>query len=223
MSNQITDYERLLPFMRSASADMRTQFERSAIMHRIPAGSIIGWEGDSCTQLAIVASGVVRVYKVGENGREITLYRIEPSESCVLTASCILSDSGFPAIAVAETDVEALLIPASTLRLWVERYEPWRSYVFSLLSQRLSNVIATVEEVTFRRMDVRIAGYLTSLGEDGDTVEITHQDIAFELGTAREVVSRILKDLERNRLIKLSRGAVMLQDVAGLSRYAEMR
>ena len=72
--------------MRSAGADMRTQFERSAIMHRIHAGGIIGWEGDSYAQLAMVASGTVRVYKVGENGREITLYHIEPSESCVMTA-----------------------------------------------------------------------------------------------------------------------------------------
>ena len=211
-----------IPVLANASPALRADFDRYAQVHHIPAGAPIAWEGDACDQLAIVLAGTVRVYKVGESGREITLYRIEETESCVLTASCILSRTQFPALAVAETDVEAVLIPAYVLRDWVARYEPWRDYVFDMMSQRLADVIATVEEVAFRRMDARIAEFLAELGENGATIPITHQEIASELGTAREVVSRILKDLERGGLIALSRGAVTLLDVDGLDARAVM-
>ena len=211
-----------IPVLANASPALRADFDRYAQVHHIPAGAPIAWEGDACDQLAIVLAGTVRVYKVGESGREITLYRIEETESCVLTASCILSRTQFPALAVAETDVEAVLIPAYVLRDWVARYEPWRDYVFNMMSQRLADVIATVEEVAFRRMDARIAEFLAELGENGATIPITHQEIASELGTAREVVSRILKDLERGGLIALSRGAVTLLDVDGLDARAVM-
>ena len=211
-----------IPVLANASPALRADFDRHAHVHHIPAGAPIAWEGDACDQLAIVLAGTVRVYKVGESGREITLYRIEETESCVLTASCILSRTQFPALAVAETDVEAVLIPAYVLRDWVARYEPWRDYVFDMMSQRLADVIATVEEVAFRRMDARIAEFLAELGENGATIPITHQEIASELGTAREVVSRILKDLERGGLIALSRGAVTLLDGDGLNARAVM-
>ena len=211
-----------IPVLANASPALRADFDRYAQVHHIPAGAPIAWEGDACDQLAIVLAGTVRVYKVGESGREITLYRIEETESCVLTASCILSRTQFPALAVAETDVEAVLIPAYVLRDWVARYEPWRDYVFDMMSQRLADVIATVEEVAFRRMDARIAEFLAELGENGATIPITHQEIASELGTAREVVSRILKDLERGGLIALSRGAVTLLDGDGLNARAVM-
>ena len=211
-----------IPVLADASPALRADFDRYAQVHHIPAGAPIAWEGDACDQLAIVLAGTVRVYKVGESGREITLYRIEETESCVLTASCILSRTQFPALAVAETDVEAVLIPAYVLRDWVARYEPWRDYVFDMMSQRLADVIATVEEVAFRRMDARIAEFLAELGENGATIPITHQEIASELGTAREVVSRILKDLERGGLIALSRGAVTLLDGDGLNARAVM-
>ena len=211
-----------IPVLANASPALRADFDRYAQVHHIPAGAPIAWEGDACDQLAIVLAGTVRVYKVGESGREITLYRIEETESCVLTASCILSRTQFPALAVAETDVEAVLIPAYVLRDWVARYEPWRDYVFDMMSQRLADVIATVEEVAFRRMDARIAEFLAGLGENGATIPITHQEIASELGTAREVVSRILKDLERGGLIALSRGAVTLLDGDGLNARAVM-
>ena len=211
-----------IPVLANACPALRADFDRYAQVHHIPAGAPIAWQGDACDQLAIVLAGTVRVYKVGESGREITLYRIEETESCVLTASCILSRTQFPALAVAETDVEAVLIPAYVLRDWVARYEPWRDYVFDMMSQRLADVIATVEEVAFRRMDARIAEFLAGLGENGATIPITHQEIASELGTAREVVSRILKDLERGGLIALSRGAVTLLDVDGLDARAVM-
>lgn len=217
-----SDLEKHFPFLKHADPEVKRQLLAHAQIKEIPAGVSICWEGDTCTQLALVLSGTVRVYKVGESGREITLYRIEENESCILTASCILSQTQFPALAVTESTVRAVLIPAFILREWVKQYGVWRDYVFNLLSERLAVVIATVEEVAFRRVDARIAEFVANLALEKQEVKITHQEIAFELGTAREVVSRILKDFERENLITLSRGSIVIQNRPSLLEKAKM-
>ena len=211
------DIERSFPFLLgSDSQALKKEFLAHVTVKQFPAGSFVCLEGDVCPKLSVVLSGGVRVYKVGESGREITLYRIEPGESCILTASCILSQTQFPALAVVEKDVRAALIPASILRTWVNKYEQWRVYIFKLMSSRLADVIATVEEIAFRRVDVRIAELLAGLAKEQVPLAMTHQEIADELGTAREVVSRILKDFERAGLISLSRGTIVLENKQAL-------
>ncbi|MCL6509344.1 MAG: Crp/Fnr family transcriptional regulator [Anaerolineae bacterium] len=210
-----------LPFMASASADLVRDFLSEASIRAIPAPTQIFVEGDECGAIAILLSGTVRVFKVGETGREITLYRFDRGESCILTANCILGNRQFPAIAVVERDAEAIVIPATAFRDWVNRYEPWRDYVFDLLSRRLATVMAVVDEVAFRRMDARIADFLARrLTSASPSLRITHQEIAAELGTSREVVSRILEDFTEGRLIETGRGAIRLLDHAGLMRRA---
>ncbi|WP_078486100.1 Crp/Fnr family transcriptional regulator [Solemya velesiana gill symbiont] len=174
-------------------------------------------EGSRCSHLTLVISGTARVYKLGENGREITLYRVDPGESCILTASCILSNQPFPAFAVSESPMEAALIPAPEVNQWLAYSEAWRQYVFGLISRRLSNIINVVEEVVFRRMDRRIADYLLKrVSNDEERLQITHQEIASDLGTSGEVVSRILKDLETSELIHTTRGTIEITDITGL-------
>ena len=164
----------------------------------LPAGKFICLEGDFCQHLPLVFSGSVRVYKIGETGREITLYHLGKGDSCIMTASCIMSQKEFPAFAITETEVEAFTIPAHNLRQWVEHNPIWQNYIFGLFSQRLANVIEIVEEVAFGRMDCRIALFLLKIGDRQlDTISITHEEIAQELGTSREVVSRILKTFGR--------------------------
>lgn len=212
-----TDIERSFPFLlEPANQEIKEQFLKHVSVKQFPAGQFICWEGDVCAQLAVVLSGTVRVYKIGESGREITLYRIEESDSCILTASCILSHIRFPALAVVEREVRAALIPAHILHQWVKKYGVWQGYVFELMSKRLADVIATVEEIAFRRVDVRIAEFLAGLAEEQTDIAITHQEIAYELGTAREVVSRILKDFERANIISLSRGSITIQNKQAL-------
>lgn len=199
-------------------------FFKSGSIARIPARQYICREGDECSHLALLISGRVRVYKLAENGKEITLYRIKPGDSCVLTASCIMSEVNFPALAVAETDLEAVLVPAMWVRSWMGTSEVWRRLVFGLISKRLADVISVLENVAFQRMDVRIAAYL--LGQPRsrrDEVETTHQIVAAELGTSREVVSRILKDFEAKGLIYRSRGMIRILNLAALGRKAENR
>lgn len=199
----------------------RDDFHSRAMYGEIPAGSLVCSEGQICGALAMVLCGSVRVRKTAENGREITLYRIEPGDSCVLTASCIISGSLFPARAITESDTCAVMVPAPDVTRWLAASEAWRAFLFGLVSRRLTQVISTVEEVAFRRMDVRVARHLLRLSDGSSgAVRVTHQEIASELGTSREVVSRILKDLEHDGLVGLGRGEVQLKAVGDLDRLS---
>ena len=152
---------------------------------RIPAGRDVFVEGDRAEAIALLLSGVVRVYKLGETGRQITLYRFGLGESCILTANAILSQGTFPAIASVEQDAEAVMIPADVFRQWVQKHDLWRGFVFDLLSQRLASVLAIVDEVAFRRMDARLAAFLLRRGQLQNPLRLTHQEIAAELGSSR--------------------------------------
>jgi CRP/FNR family transcriptional regulator len=175
-----------------------------------------------CVHLALIVSGVARVYKLGESGREITLYRIGAGESCILTASCIVSGSPFPAFAVCEDEIEALVIHPVKVQQWTDEYSAWRNYLFDLISDRLGDVISVIEEIAFRRVDRRLADYLLQAGgENSGHINITHQAIASDLGTSREVVSRILKEFEHQGLISLARGQLRIIDSSGLANKTE--
>ena len=219
---QFTRILNVLQFLQRANADIKHEFQRSAYLARIPEGRDIFIQGDHVDSIALLISGVVRVYKIGEMGREITLYRFGNSESCILTANAILDQTTFPAVAVVESDAEAVMIPAETFRDWVRRYDFWREFVFDLLSQRLSSVMTIVDEVVFRRMDARIAALLWNRARPAGRIRITHQEIAAELGTSREVVSRILEGFASAGLIGSSRGEVELLDQVGLKARAEV-
>ncbi len=195
------------------------QIVSSAAIQRIPKGTIMLFEGDECRHFGLLFSGVVRIYKVSETGKEITLYRVSGGECCVLIAFCIMYQKGFPAHAVVEEDVEVVIIPSDLLREWVQRYDGWRKYIFNLLSKRFSQVLGTVEEVAFRRMDIRIAEMLVGLAQNnGSNIIITHQDIALELGTSREVVSRILKYFENEDYLFLKRKEIVIHDLDALTK-----
>ena len=203
---------RALPILEQADPDLLREFQRAAFFARIPAGHDVFTEGDQVDSIALLISGVVRVYKIGETGREITLYRFGNGESCILTANAILSQKSFPAVATVEREAEAVMIPADTFRDWVRRYDLWREFVFELLSQRLSAVMAIVEEVAFRRMDARLASLLTERSRSSELIRITHQEIAAELGSSREVISRILEDFSAQGILEVSRGTIRILD-----------
>jgi CRP/FNR family transcriptional regulator len=213
-----------LPFIDEVSPPLRSALAEAADVVRLRAGEYFLREGDSCATFAVVASGRMRVFKLGENGHEITLYHVGAGEACPLNVSCILSDSTVPAMARVEEDVEAVVIPAATFRQWMAEHESLRTLVFRMFANRLIEVMSLVEEVAFRRMDQRLAGWLADkLGLAGarGSVDITHADLAAELGTAREVVSRLLKEFERLGAIRLSRGRIFAKNPALLRELAE--
>lgn len=221
MSIPIDQHERLnqcIQFLTEGDNRLNDLFHSQASLVHLEQGQPICHEGNQCSHLAIILDGTARIYKLGENGKEITLYRIGRGESCILTASCILSEVPFPAFAICDSDIEAAIIPAAAVQVWLSESAVWRDYIFGLVASRLSNIIHVVEDVVFRKMDRRIAGYLCNRVHGTDTqITTTHQVIASELGTSREVVSRILKDFEQDELIKVTRGAIQLLNIPRLS------
>jgi CRP/FNR family transcriptional regulator len=216
---QQEEYERIvkaLPLLLRAGEDLIREFRQAGFYARIPAGKDVFLEGDRTDAIALLISGVVRVYKIGETGRELTLYRFGNGQSCILTANAILNQKTFPAVATVEKDAEAVMVPADAFRAWVGRYDLWREFVFDLLSQRLSSVMEIVDEVAFRRMDARVASFLIERARHEAPLRLTHQEIAAELGTSREVVSRLLEDFAEQGLIRTSRGLIEILDEGGI-------
>lgn len=211
-----------LPILQRADPQLVREFMQSSFLARIPAGTEVFAEGDHVDAIALLISGVVRVYKIGATGREITLYRFGLGESCILTANAILNQQSFPAIATVEQEAEAVMIPADTFRDWVRRYDLWRGFVFDLLTQRLLSVMAIVDEVAFRRMDARLASFLLDRSRIQNPLHLTHQEIASELGSSREVISRILEDFASHGLIRTARGAIEIVDAESLRTRAAM-
>jgi CRP/FNR family transcriptional regulator, anaerobic regulatory protein len=209
MNMTIDDFLTAFPVFRNAAADLVRNLVAAGRFQIIPSGTRIYTEGDDCQGIAFVLSGEIRIYKIGETGREITLYEIGPGETCILNASCILSGSAYPANALVASDASVLFVPSADFHGFVTKHEEMRVFVFSLLSKRLAMVMELVEEVAFGRMDQRLLAYLIERSEGG-RLETTHQNIANDLGTSREVVSRLLKDFERKRQIMLSRNLITL-------------
>jgi CRP/FNR family transcriptional regulator len=205
-----------LPLLQRADPRLVHEFQQASSFVKIAAGQDVFLEGDRVDGIALLISGVVRVYKIGETGRQITLYRFGNGQSCILTANAILSQKTFPAVATVEKDAEAVMIPADIFRKWVGTYDEWREFVFDLLSQRLASVMEIVDEVAFRRMDTRLAAWLLTHTQNQNPMRITHQEIAAELGSSREVISRLLEDFSERGFISVGRGEIELLDAEGL-------
>jgi CRP/FNR family transcriptional regulator len=214
--NQFKRLALAIPFLQRADVSLINDLKGESQFVKIPVGRDVFVEGDRVDGIALLLSGVVRVYKIGETGREITLYRFGLGQSCILTANAILSSKSFPAIATVEEEAEAVIIPADRFRKWVNKYDLWREFVFDLLSDRLSTVMAVVDEVVFKRMDRRVASWLLNQARVQNPMRVTHQEIAAELGSSREVISRILEDFSKEGLIESGRGIIEALDFEGL-------
>ncbi|MBI4979605.1 MAG: Crp/Fnr family transcriptional regulator [Spirochaetes bacterium] len=208
----------VFPFLKTIGAAESKKFFAQAMYRKLTRGTTLLDSGDRCSNLPFILEGCIRIYKISENGREITLYRIEKGDSCILSTTCLFNEERFPATAVAEEDVEALFVPTQLVHELFETSSIWRTFVLGLYAHRLSLVIELVEEVVFQRLDVRIAQYLLSPRTPGKTIAITHEKIAFDLGSAREVVTRILRDFEKRGLISQERGSITIVDAEELRR-----
>ncbi len=218
--------ERLLafPFLRGLA---RESFERLAASCEslvVPQGQHLLDEGALCEALLLVERGHIRVYKSAPTGREITLYRVEPGESCLLGTACLLSGEHYPAQAATLEEMNALAVPAQVFRSLFGREQGVQGFVVDLFSRRFVDLMVLVDEVVFRRMDERLSGFLLAEARKAPgalyPVEMTHEEIAAHLGTAREVVSRLLAQFETEGLVALGRRLVRVKDAPALSRRA---
>lgn len=193
--------------------------------HRIARGDghrMFG-PGDRCDSFLIPLTGAVRVEHMGPSGRSVVLYRVAPGDSCVMTASCLLSGEPYQAYGYAEGEVEAIGMSAASFRTLIDERPEFRDLAFRVFSNRIIELVEVIDEFLLHRVDLRLAAWLAERAPACGTIAATHQIIASELGTAREVVSRILKDFERRRWITLNRGEVLVYDRPALQAFAASR
>jgi len=190
----------------------------------IPAGTVIYREAEDCSNFMWLLEGTVRVFKHSPEGREVTLYRVSPGELCVLSLQCLMGGEGFPAVAIAETDLHGLLLSKQEFDDAIDHSREFRRHLLQVLSHRLGDVIQLVSDVTFHRLELRLCCLLGQLFKhsNGVPLQITHSKLAHELGTTREMISRILKELERKEYIQLARGEIHLLSQDALEWFAKI-
>lgn len=182
----------------------------------MPRGTVLFHIGGLCRHFLMVLDGSVRVWMTSESGREIVLYRVARGETCIMTTACLMTRADYNAEGVAETDLDAVALGAGVFHDLLARSAAFRDFVFASFGSRLLAMVMLVEEVAFGRIDLRLARFLADHRDAGGGLDVTHQALAVELGTAREVVSRQLKEFERRGLVELGRGRVVVRDVAAL-------
>lgn len=177
----------------------------------------------TCNNFMFILEGTIRIYQTAADGREITLYRVEAGDLCILSLNSLLKKKSFNAIAVTETPVKALALSSDNFKNMMNSSAMFRDYVINILTERLCETIYMVQDTAFNHLNMRLACMLGSLFErnKGPVLQITHQAIALELGTTREVISRILKEFERQNCVKLSRGKIELASAEGLQWFSE--
>jgi CRP/FNR family transcriptional regulator len=188
-----------------------------AQLRRAPAGSVLFDAHQPCRGFPLLLEGSVRVAKTAPTGREILLYRVEPGQGCILSGGCLLGHADYSATGSAEADVVLLLLPPGLFHELMLQFEPFRQFVFGMYGERLAEVMELVEEVAFRRLDTRLAELLV---HRGPVVEASHQKLADELGSVREVVSRLLRAFEDRGWVKLARERIDVVDHAALATAA---
>lgn len=193
--------------------------EQSRVLS-IPPGTSIFSPGKPAENMIFLLQGTVRVQQVSESGREIVLYRIEAGQSCIMTASCLIGHQDYSAEGISETDIEAAIIPRGLFDQLLAGSQTFRNFVFSTFSMRLTELMTIINEVAFRRLDIRLAQKLLDLANAQGEVSATHQQLATEIGTAREVISRQLQEFNRRNWLKQTRGRVVITNTKKLTELA---
>jgi CRP/FNR family transcriptional regulator len=202
------------PVFRQLDAPRLERLLAEAQLVQVPAGGVLFDTRQPCRGFPLVLQGAIRVSMTAANGREILLYRVEPGEGCIMSGGCLLGHSDYAARAVADANVVLLSVPPALFDELMLEFEPFRRFVFRMYGERLAEVMELVEEVAFRRLDERLAQLLI---HRGPVVEATHQKLAEELGSVREIVSRLLRSFEDHGWVRLERERVTVLDPKALA------
>jgi CRP/FNR family transcriptional regulator len=211
---------RRFPVFASLPAPTLQRVLDEAQLLAVPAGGVLFDANQPCRGFPLVLEGAVRVVMTTPQGREILLYRVDPGQSCILSGGCLLGHSDYAARGLAEEDVTLLSLPPKLFDELLLTFEPFRRLVFGMYGERLAEVMQLVEEVAFRRLDERLAQLLV---HRGPVVESTHQKLADELGSVREIVSRLLRSFEQRGWVRLERERVTVADPKALAALASGR
>jgi CRP/FNR family transcriptional regulator len=210
-----------VPALADLGSDIRERLSRESRMIRIAKGARIFGPGQTPAHFLLVLDGTIRVQQISEGGREIILYRIAGGESCVLTTACLLASEDYRAEAIAETAVEAAALPRATFDELVAQSASFRRFVFAAFGARIADLCRVIEDVAFSRLDIRLAQKLLELCDEQGNVAATHQQLATELGKAREVISRQLHEFQRRGWIRSGRSLVTITGEEALRSLAK--
>lgn len=202
--------------------EQRRRLESAATRRRLRAGDMVHGAGTDCVGLLAVCSGRLRAYMLSEAGREITLYRLFERDICLFSASCMVKSLQFDMNIEAERDTELMVIAPDVYRGVMEESAALSNYTNELMASRFSEVMWLVEQILWHSFDRRLAAFLLeeSALEGGDELNITHERIAAHLGTAREVVTRMLRYFQLEKLVSVSRGTIKIENARGLETVA---
>lgn len=207
------------PELAGLTTEQRMRLRERSHRLEVPPGTIVFSPGSPCGAYLLVLDGSVRVQMIADTGRQIVLYRVRRGESCVLTTSALLGEEAYAAEGVVETATSAVSVPRPVFDELLAGSDVFRRFVFTGYGRRVAEILATMQAAVFHRVEPRLARLL---GAAAPPIAATHQEIAAELGTAREVVSRHLKGFERRGLVRLGRGVVEIVDRPGLERLAAL-
>lgn len=206
---------RCYPVLEELPPDLIQRVEQEAKLVQAPAGRQLFGEGSPCTHYPMLVEGVIRATKSDPDGHEILLYRLNPGESCVITVVALLGETSYPARGAAESDLVLFGLPRSVFLDGILRSAPFRVFVFRFLSERMAHLMALIDDVAFRKLDQRLASRLLRHQEP---ITVTHQMLADELGTTREVISRTLESFAGSGILKLGRKRIDILDRRALDR-----
>lgn len=212
-----------LPFWQTLTTQQQQVLHEAARLRTVPKGTVLHVGERDCTGLLLLQSGQLRVYSLSSEGREITLYRLLPGELCLFSAPCVLHSIQFDVTIVAEQDAELWLIPAEVYQNLMEQSAAVANVTNEIMGRRFSEVMWLLEQILWQSMDRRLAALLLEeRALNGTaTLKITHEALANHLGTAREVVTRMLRYFQSEGLVRLSRGSVELLDAEALQKLAD--
>ena len=207
------------PELAELEEEHRRELLATTQFSRLREGDIAYRQGQRCHNYVMCIEGQTRVFKTSEFGREILLYQVGPGETCVLTTSCLMAGSPFPAESTAETDVLLAALPAVVFHRLMAASPRFRHFVLNNYGDLLSSLITLVDEVAFASLDLRLARRLLAEADEQGVVAKTHQQLALDLGSVREVISRYLAEWERMGWVHASRGSIEVRNRSALASY----
>ena len=207
-----------LPFWNLLTDREKEILKDNTIERTYTKGSIVFDNSSSCLGLLNVISGQVRAYLVSDEGKEVTIFKLEDNDLCVLSASCIIKQITFDTQLVANEDTKVLIVPSNIIEDLAYMNIELRCYLYEKALARFSDVMWNMQELLFKGLDSRVANYLINQYErtDSTIIKVTHEEIANDINSAREAVTRILKLFVQDGLIKLQKGSIELVDVDAL-------
>ena len=222
MNVKNTYIQEKLKFWKSLTENQKALLNQSIVKRHFNKGEAMRSGSDNCSGLFLLEKGQVRAYIVSENGREITLYRLFERDVCIFTASCIFKNINFDIFIEAEKETDAYLIPTPIFDKLSKESMAVQTFTNELMAMRFSEVMWILEQTLFMTLDKRLAIFLLeqSVIDDSDCLKITHEKIANHLGTAREVVTRMLKYFQNEGIVSLNRGIIKLTDRKKLEQLA---